>query len=55
MQPLCDVLVELVVADVLRELGKENAVGLGGQHDGVEDEECKAYTPITHATGTSTS
>lgn len=43
MQPLCDALVELVVADVLREMETKNAVGPGQEHDGVEERAWKDY------------
>lgn len=44
MKPLCDALVELVVADVLRELRSENAVVPAKESDGVRDERGKPNT-----------
>lgn len=48
LMPLCDALVELVVADIVRAMEKENAVGLGGQHDGVGDEH-EQHRPLDSA------
>jgi hypothetical protein len=52
--PLCDVIVDLVVADIVRELRNRNAVDGAGKRpaDGVEDQECKPShtTPTTAPT-----
>ena len=46
LMPLCDALVELVVADVLRELEKETPSAFGGQHDGVGETSSEQYTSV---------
>ncbi len=59
MQPLCDAIVDLVVADVLREMESENAIGGADQANrrGVKDERCKDYHASANptASGASTS
>jgi hypothetical protein len=47
LTPLCDALVELVVADVVRELQTKNAVAPTRETDGVKDKSGKSNTPRT--------
>lgn len=45
MQPLCDAIVDLVVADIVRGFETKNAVAPAKENDGVEVQDDGNYTP----------